>query len=66
MKFEYREDTIHLEKLFTIVVPFSDLLKAKLSIPDRLLFEECEKSKKISDKLLALEIIAERVESSEE
>ena len=42
----------------------SDLVMAKLTPHDRMLLSECENSSAISDKLLALETIARRVEEA--
>lgn len=65
MELVYYTDKIKGVSHYNLTVPDGDLAKMKLHDFDRLLLVECEKSKKVSDKLLALETIVRRIEESE-
>ena len=49
--------------IYILIIPDSDFIRCKFFRHDWWLFNECEQSKRIADKLLALETIALRVES---
>jgi len=49
-------------RIYNLEITDDDLRLVNLLKVDELLIEECEKSEKISDKLLALETIARRIE----
>ena len=65
---ELTTERIHhkFKSIYTITVFDSDLKQIKFDNFDRLLFDECDKSNKISDKLLALEKVARLLEYKEE
>jgi len=65
MKFETRQDIKTNDKVFILTVTVLDYVKAKFDNLDRMLLRDCEsKDATIADKLLALEMIARRVEDS--
>jgi hypothetical protein len=45
-----------------LIISQSELETVKLQTGDRMLFQECESSDRISDKLLALETLVRRIE----
>lgn len=62
MKFTVRHD---MDKYVAqLEIDATDVLEAALDPTDRALLRECEHSSSISDKLLALETIARRVEEA--
>jgi hypothetical protein len=64
MIFSMQENVERDERTYTIKVQMGELVRANLSRFDRALIAECEASGKVSDKLLALETIARRIEES--
>lgn len=64
MKLEYYEDIETNEIRINIIIYLSDFLEVELDNFDRFLLKECNKSNKISDKLLALETIARKLEKA--
>ena len=62
MEFSSIPNDIKQETIYTLVIPHESYTKARLYPHDRLLIGECEGSNRISDKLLALEMIARRIE----
>lgn len=57
-----QNDTIR----YTVEITSQDLEEARLTAFDRRLIHECEGSSRVSDKLLALETLARRIEDLEE
>ena len=64
MKFEANTDTETGDRTFTLRISSIDLRDVNLTNFDALLLSECEKSPKISDKVLALETLVRRIEES--
>ena len=64
MKLTCIEDIENRQTIYNLSVSDAEFIRAYLDNFDRLLIDECEKSDKISDKLLALETITRRIESS--
>ena len=64
MKLEYYEDIKTDEIRINIIIYPLDFFEIELDDFDRLLLRECDKSNKISDKLLALETIARKLEKA--
>jgi hypothetical protein len=62
MTYSEQDDTKLMKQTITIEVFDLDMIGLKLKEDDRLLLEECSNSDKISDKLLALELIARKIE----
>jgi hypothetical protein len=63
MKLDVIESLETLEKTYTLTITHSDMSKANITHLDRVLFEDCNKDDStISDKLLALETLARRIE----
>lgn len=62
MEIQSSDDALTHDNIFIFKFNRMELLHVKLYPCDRLLFDECEKSNKVSDKLLALELIARRIE----
>ena len=64
----YKEEIRPLtnSRVFTIVLSEKDFITGELDNLDTLLLEECGKSNKISDKLLALQTITKRCEEAED
>ena len=52
--------------IYTLTIPSRDMVQVKLYPHDRLLLNEIEKSNKISDKLLGLEMLCRRIEEERE
>jgi len=63
MKLETYDDSAK-RKIYKLEIDNFELYKVSFYSHDRLLFDECEKSDKISDKLLALEKVVRRIEES--
>lgn len=66
---EYKQEVLpsknlNTRKVFTIIIDDTDTIGIKYSNWDLRLFEECEKSNQIADKLLALETIVRKVEQN--
>ena len=59
------EDIERDEMVYTLRIPLRSMVRANLQPLDRALIADCEGSSKISDKLLALETIARRIEEAE-
>jgi hypothetical protein len=64
MKWLLEHDNIGMKRIFQIEITDMECLNAKFHDFDYALFEECEHSDKTSDKLLALETIARRIEET--
>lgn len=62
MKLEIISHPHLLEQIFKVTLSFDDMYYLKLDRLDQFLLEECGDSDKISDKLLALEMLARRME----
>ena len=62
MKIEVTQDLSSLEQRYLIAIPYSEWVRAKIYPTDRVLFDECDKSEKLSDKLLGLETLVRRIE----
>lgn len=62
MKFEQRRDTDADVIEYKLTITGGDMAAVELLGFDKLLLRECETSGKISDKLLALETLARRIE----
>ena len=60
----YKEEVRPLTKdrVFTIVLSERDFITNGLDDSDTLLLEECGKSNKVSDKLLALQVVVSSIE----
>jgi len=65
MKFQYRRDLTTNATHYYLVLEDADVAWAPLDQFDRMLIKECEGSKSIADKLLALECIARKIEEAE-
>ena len=63
MKAKLYIDNATGDLLFRIKLTQLDLKTAKLDSWDRFLLDECDESEKISDKLLALEMLARKIEA---
>ena len=63
MELQYSRDWDRNQRIYILTIPMREIMKAKLHAFD-LLLDECEKSKSIADKLLALETIARRIEEA--
>lgn len=66
MKLDIIKDIKSQKTTYTVTIEKQDMITAKFTKRDRDLFEICDKSNKISDKLLALELIAMRIEEVEQ
>lgn len=64
MIFQMTEDLANGERTYTLKVNDYELLMATLERYDRMFIAECESSGRVSDKLLALETIARRIEEN--
>ena len=64
MIFEYTDSLDRDERVYKLTISNRDMMVVGFQPFDRLLLTECEESSKISDKLLALETIARRIEES--
>ena len=64
MKFEVTQDLGSLEQRYLITISYNEWVEAKFHSMDKTLFEECDKSEKVSDKLLGLETLVRRIEES--
>jgi hypothetical protein len=62
MIFDMQENIERDERIYKLRVTGAELMRCRLQHFDRLLIAECEASNKVSDKLLALETIARRIE----
>ena len=62
----YKEEIRPLtnSRVFTIVLSEKDFITGELDDLDTLLLEECGKSNKISDKLLALQLVVSSIEKT--
>lgn len=60
----YKEEVRPLtnDRVFIIVLSERDFITSELDDLDTLLLEECGKSNKISDKLLALQVVVSSIE----
>lgn len=52
------------DQKFTVTITADDLIQVPLSDIDRMVLHECSESEKMSDTLLALELIARNLEQS--
>ena len=52
------------DQKFTVTITADDLIRVPLSDSDRMVLHECSESWKMSDALLALELIASNLEQS--
>lgn len=64
MIFAMHEDAAQDKRTYTLTIQGGEWTRARLHAFDRLLIAECEASDKVSDKVLALETIARRIEES--
>ena len=64
MIFEFTDSLDRNERVFKLTITNDEMMRCGFQPFDRLLLTECEASSAISDKLLALETIARRVEES--
>lgn len=62
MKFIMQDDIANDERIYTLRIRMGEMVCAPLNRFDKLLLADCEGSNKVSDKLLALETIARRIE----
>jgi hypothetical protein len=65
LKYSESFDPTNLTNTVTIEINDLEMVLLKLDRFDRLLLDECNKSNKISDKLLALECMARRIEEQD-
>ena len=65
MKFSQVREVTTNATVYQLRVEDTDMLLAPLDIFDMMLLKECEASKAIADKLLALETIARKIEQSQ-
>jgi len=65
MKMEVTSDLDNMTIRYTITISGSDWAKAKFYPMDRVLLDECERSERLSDKLLGLETIVRRIEQTD-
>ena len=66
MKLDITKDIEDQKTTYVLTIEKQDMITAKFTKRDRQLFEICDKSDKISDKLLALEMIAMKIEEVEQ
>lgn len=64
MILSWTEDFESGERVYTLRIGSGEMVRANLRPFDRVLIADCEGSDKVSDKLLALETIARRVEEA--
>ncbi len=62
MKLEVTQDIANNEQIYTLTIPYFEWMKARIYPQDKLLFDECDKSDKLSDKILGLETLVRRIE----
>lgn len=62
MRLNFVRDDKYGEQIYTLRILDEERVRMRLHESDHLLLKECEASNKVSDKLLALETIARRIE----
>jgi hypothetical protein len=65
MKYQEYKDNVRLENKIIIIISDLEMIGIKINKTDRLLLKESNESDKISDKLLALQRIAQLIEKQE-
>jgi hypothetical protein len=65
MKYQEYKDNVRLENKIIIIISDLEMIGIKINKMDRLLLKESNESDKISDKLLALQRIAQLIEKQE-
>ena len=63
MKLTCVRDEMKKQTVYALNISEAEFVRAYYDSFDRLLIDECEISDKVSDKLLALEVVARRIES---
>ena len=63
MKLTNIKDIENLQTIYRLSITHTEFAQVSFNDFDRLLIDECETSDRVSDKLLALEMIARRIES---
>lgn len=62
MEFATIENKMEDKKQYLLIIPRVDILSLQFDNFEKNLISECEKSDKVSDKLLMLEMIARKIE----
>jgi hypothetical protein len=65
MKYQEYKDNVRLENKIIIIISDLEMIGIKINKTDKLLLKESNESDKISDKLLALQRIAQLIEKQE-
>lgn len=64
MQLTAQVDPKNLRRVFVLEIHESELIRVPLTAADRLVLQDCESSDSVADKLLALELIARKIEQS--